>query len=296
MGERLDKFLAARSGLSRGLCREAIGAGGVWLRGVRVRRLSRPVAAGEFYELHLSSRDEAAAAAPRILYEDDWLLALDKPAGMPSQGTLQSDASSALAWAARETHRELFSIHRLDAGTSGILVVAKGRAAASSLGQAFREGKPHKVYLAVASGGLPTDRGTVEAPIAPSPTPGRMRVSEGGVPARTDWSVLARADALALVAVRPLTGRTHQIRVHFAHLGAPLVGDRRYRGPSAALLPDGRSLPVQRPLLHAALLELPHPDDGHALRLEAPPPVDFVEVAAQMGWGEELLRPSPRWP
>ncbi|MHB1844438.1 MAG: RluA family pseudouridine synthase [Deltaproteobacteria bacterium] len=295
-GQRLDKFLAAHSGRSRGVCRQAIGDGGVWLRGERVRRLSRTVAQGEVYELVLAARPQTATRDPTILYEDRWLLALDKPAGLPSQGTLDSETQSALGFASRHVGAEVFSVHRLDAGTSGVLVVAKGKGAASQLASAFREGLPRKVYLAFATGSLAAERLSLNAPLKESPTPGRMQVAKsGGLAAQTDCALLARAGQTLLVAARPRTGRTHQIRVHLAHAGAPLLGDRRYRGAPAASLPDGRLFPARRPMLHAALLELPHPEDGRPLRLAASLPHDFEELAFELGWTERLT-PSPDWP
>ena len=128
-GTRLDKFLAARSGLSRLLCRRAIEEGAVWEGRQRLRRLSMPVVAGQVIELNRDTAPEEALPVLRILLEDASLVAVDKPAGVPSQGTLTSDRRDALAIASRQTGRELRTVHRLDAGTSGVLLLAKNHTA-----------------------------------------------------------------------------------------------------------------------------------------------------------------------
>ncbi|MHB8419303.1 MAG: RluA family pseudouridine synthase [Myxococcales bacterium] len=286
VGERLDKFLAAHAGLSRGQCRRVIAEGGVWLEGRRIQRLSRPVAAGETFSLVVDPKPAGDLPEPRVLQDDRWLVALDKPPGLPTQGTLASADRNALAWAERRAGRPVFSVHRLDAGTSGILVVAKSREAARALAAAFREGRVRKVYLALASGRLPAASGTIDAPLVKGRTPGRWQVARGGqgLAAQTDYQVLRASGSLLLVEARPRTGRTHQIRVHFEHAGAPILGDGRYRGPSVVPLPDGGAAVAKRPMLHAASLELPHPKDGTPLRLAAPPPADFAAILASLGW------------
>ncbi len=270
----------------------------MWLAGHRIQRLSRPVAAGETFSLVLDAREEGPQPelAPRILHEDRWLVALDKPAGLPTEGTLASAHANAIAWAERRAGRRLFSVHRLDAGTSGVLVVAKSRPAATHLAASFRDGKVHKLYLAVCAGALPAAQGTIDAPLARGATPGRWQVARGGqgLPARTDYALLASSGSLLLVAARPRTGRTHQIRVHLAHAGAPILGDRRYRGPASVALPGGGAFTSQRPLLHAAALELPHPRDGKPLRLAAPPPDDLASLLAAFGWDQAAAAAGAR--
>ncbi len=280
---RLDKFLAARSGLSRGACRRALTDGGVWAKGKRVTRLSRLVAAGETFAMAVEAR-AAVALEPSILFEDDWLLALDKPAGLPSQGTLSSAEGNAIAWAGRHTGRPVFSVHRTDSGTSGVLIVAKGQAAATALAAAFREGTVSKRYLAIGSGRLPAKAGIIDAPLRRSPTPGRWQVAASGLAARTDYELLASSGSTLFVAAEPRTGRTHQIRVHLAHAGAPLLGDRRYRGPSSVQLPSGGAFVPQRPMLHASRLRVAHPGTQEPLEIKAPLPADFRELTAAFGW------------
>ena len=283
-GLRLDKFLAARSGLARGACRRAIAEGGVWFRGERLRRLSRPVRAGEAYELAVDTRPPAEAREPQVLFEDGWLAALDKPPGLPSQGTLASDRSNALAWAQRRFGGETLAVHRLDAGTSGVLLVARSRESASRLAARFREGQVEKRYLAIGHGRLPAKAGSVTAPLRRSPTPGRYQVaSQGGWPSQTDYRLLAESGADLFIEARPRTGRTHQIRVHLAHLGAPLIGDSRYRGPETVARPGGGTFTAHRPLLHASAITFAHPRDNRPVTIEAPLPDDFTEALQALG-------------
>jgi len=279
-GLRLDKFLAARSGLSRLVCRRAIEEGAVWQGRQRLRRLSMPVEAGKVIELN---RDPLPADPPlevRVIYEDAALVAIDKPAGLPSQGTLASDRRDALAVVGRQVGVALRTVHRLDAGTSGVLVLAKNHNAASALGAQFREGTARKTYRAVCCGNLPQDSGRIDLPIRAAERPGTYRVATGGVPAQTDYRVLGRRGSLLLVELKPLTGRTHQLRVHLSHLGAPVFGDVRYRAPRTLALPDGVFARAERPLLHASELRLRQPVSGKPLVLRADDPEDFARVAA----------------
>jgi 23S rRNA pseudouridine1911/1915/1917 synthase len=287
---RLDKFLAARSGLSRLACRRAIEEGSVWLGKKRLRRLSFSVEPGKVIALHQpADAARSPLATPpglRVLYDDARLIAVDKPAGLPSQATLESDRRDALAVAERQTGRRLRTVHRLDSGTSGLLVLAKDHRAASDLARQFREGTVEKVYRAVCCGALPADAGRIDLPVGRAERLGLQRVSAAGAPARTVYRVLARRGPLLLVELRPETGRTHQLRVHLSHLGAPVFGDSRYRGPSSLALSDGTFVSAERPLLHAAELRVRHPATGESLVLRCEDPQDFTRVAAAIQQGE----------
>jgi 23S rRNA pseudouridine1911/1915/1917 synthase len=286
-GQRLDKFLAARSGLSRGACRRAIAEGGVWIGGRRVRQLSLSVQKGRVIEIAVEDRPMADFAEPRVIFEDASLLVLDKPAGLPSQGTLASDRRSALGWAQQLRGEEVRTVHRLDIGTSGVLLLAKTAAAATALAAQFKEGLIEKRYLALCVGELPAKQGRLEQRIRPSARRGVFEVgADGGVPAVTDYQVLASRTPLLLVEARPRTGRTHQIRVHLSAAGAPLLGDARYGGPGSVQL-EGELLAATRPLLHAAELSVTHPQLGTRVTFEAEPPVDFEAIRAK-------LAPLPR--
>jgi 23S rRNA pseudouridine1911/1915/1917 synthase len=283
-GMRLDKFLAARSGLSRLACRRAIEEGSVWQGRQRLHRLSLAVAAGQVIAMHRDTVPIEPPLSLRVLHEDRSLIAVDKPPGLPSQGTLESDRRDALAVAERQTGGKLRTVHRLDAGTSGVLVLAKDHESASLLAEQFRKGTAHKVYRAICCGDLREEAGRIDLPIGPGERPGTQRVSAKGAPAQTDYRVLARRGALMLVELRPATGRTHQLRVHLSHLGAPVFGDVRYRGPRTLALPDGSFAHAERPLLHAAELRLRHPGSGKPLVIKSDDPEDFARVVALISW------------
>jgi 23S rRNA pseudouridine1911/1915/1917 synthase len=257
----------------------------VWLAGRRITRLSREVRLGEQVELFAPAAEQGSLPEPTVLYEDAALLALDKPPLLPTQGTLASERGNALAWARAHTRREVFSVHRLDLGTSGVLLVAKTPEAASALGAQLREGQVEKRYRALAFGRLPSEAGSIELPLRKGATPGRYEVAPAGTgwPSRTDYRVLAARGDLLYVEARPRTGRTHQIRVHLSHLGAPLLGDRRYRGPSSVAQPSGGAFTAARAMLHAAEIRFAHPVSGTSLLLEAPLPDDFRQALRDLG-------------
>jgi RluA family pseudouridine synthase len=239
---------------------------------------------GEQVELFAPAAEQGPLPEPTVLFEDAALLALDKPPLLPTQGTLASDRANALGWARAHTRREVFSVHRLDLGTSGVLLVAKTAEAASALGAQLREGDVAKRYLALAFGRLPGESGSIELPLRKGATPGRYEVAPAGSgwPSRTDYRVLAARGETLFVEARPKTGRTHQIRVHLSHLGAPLLGDRRYRGPSSVAAPAGGALTAARPMLHAAGIRFAHPVSGTSMELEAPLPEDFVRALREL--------------
>ncbi len=284
-GERLDRFIAARGGISRGLARRALEAGGVFLDGRRCKVAARLVRPGQRVEVNLEEGGRAGAEpAPlereRLLYADDLLAAVDKPAGVPAQPTLASDRGALPELAARLLGGDVVLVHRLDRETSGVTVFARTRPAAAALAAAFRDGTPEKTYLARWARAPHPPEGRLEAPLSRDPShPGRRRVDPAGEPAATRWRTLATgAGGAALVEARPETGRTHQIRAHLAHLGAPLCGDPRYGGPRR--LGD---VAFPRVLLHALRLEIDHPGSGARLAFEAPVPRDFADAAAALG-------------
>jgi RluA family pseudouridine synthase len=222
----------------------------------------------------------------RVLLLDRYLLVVDKPAGLLSEHdrfgspSVESLAPRLLAAKGERPERsQLWLVHRLDAGTSGVLVLARTPMAAQVLGEAFREGKAKKTYLALVQGRLEGEHG-VDAPIGRAERT-RHAVSPTGKPARTHVTALSGNDVATLVRASPETGRTHQIRVHLTHLGHPLWGDGLYGGPTYT--PGARAVPVPRPLLHARRLVVAHPKTGQILTLEAPVPSDFTQLAAILG-------------
>lgn len=223
------------------------------------------------------------AEAPEILFEDSDILVVDKPAGMfvhPSPGHACGTLTDALlrrcpALAGVGGRDRPGVVHRLDAETSGVMVLAKTPRAYRALRAAFEShAAVRKTYLAVLHGAPKAKTGTVDAPIGKKPwDPKRMAVVPDGKRAVSHWTVLGRKGGLALVEFVIETGRTHQIRVHAAHLGHPVVGDALYgdREKDARL----RHRPG-RQLLHAVELAFPHPVTGAPLVFAAPPPPDIV--------------------
>lgn len=282
-GERLDRFIAARGAVSRGLARRAIEQGGVFLDGRRCKVASRQVRAGYEITVNLEEGGRAPAAdaaldRARLLYADEHLVAVDKPAGVPAQPTLTTDRGTLPRLVAALLGEEVTLVHRLDRETSGVTVLARTKAAAAALAEAFRVGGPEKTYLALCARAPAPPEGRLEAAIGKDPRRAGLRqVSPGGDAAATRYRTLATAQA-ALVEARPETGRTHQLRVHLAHLGAPLLGDPKYGGPRMV-----GAVGVPRVMLHARRLELAHPATGSPLVLEAPIPTDFLELSAALG-------------
>jgi 23S rRNA pseudouridine1911/1915/1917 synthase len=283
-GRRLDLYLASRlPELSRTRIQELIGEGRVRVN----ERLPRPahrLAAGETVEIEVLPRPPLRAAPEDIpldlLYEDEDFVVVNKPAGMvvhAGAGATKGTLVNALLYRLRElsgvggTLRPGI-VHRLDRGTSGAIIVARNDKAHRVLADQFRSRSVHKVYLALLHGRLARDAGSIALPIARDPRH-RTRMSASqrkGRAAQTDWRVLLRLGNFTLVAAEPRTGRTHQIRAHFAATGHPLVGDTLYGAPEQARA--GRLLlrSLDRVFLHAARLEFAHPGSGRPVAVRAP--------------------------
>jgi 23S rRNA pseudouridine1911/1915/1917 synthase len=282
-GERLDRFIAARGGVSRGLARRAIDEGGVFLDGRRCKVASKQVRAGYDITINLEEGGRAPAAGAaldrsRLLFADEHLVAVDKPAGVPAQATLTSDRGTLPSLVSALLGGQVTLVHRLDRETSGVTVLARSRAAAAALAEAFRAGTARKTYLALCARAPAPPEGRLEAAIGKDPRRAGLRqVSPGGDAAATRYRTLATG-AAALVEAWPETGRTHQLRVHLAHLGAPILGDPKYGGPRMV-----GTVGVPRVMLHALRLELAHPVGGAPLVFEAPLPADLGELAAALG-------------
>ncbi len=282
-GERIDRFIAARGGISRGEARRALDAGGVFLDGRRCKVAGRAVHAGQKIVVNLAEGGRAAEPAgpldrARLIYADDHLAAVDKPAGVPSQPTLTHDRGTLPDLVAALLGSPAILVHRLDRETSGVMVLARTRAAAAALAEAFRTGAPAKTYLALCARAPAPADGRIDAPLGKDPgRAGLRRVDPGGDPAATRYRTLRRSPLAALVEASPETGRTHQIRVHLAHLGAALLGDPRYGGPRRV-----GEVAIPRVMLHARRLELLHPATGAPIAFEAPVPEDFRDVEARL--------------
>ena len=204
-----------------------------------------------------------------VIYEDAYLLAFDKPAGLAVQtrGNRGTSLDHLLWTFARSNGKRPQLVHRIDAGTSGLIIAAKTKPATAALSAEFAERRVRKRYLALVGGELPlSDRGVCEIPLLKSDrivVPGRLE--DGADAAKTSWTVLARAGINGLIEARPETGRMHQIRAHLAALGCPILGDRIY---------GAREPAAERLMLHAAGLEITLPDKKK-LALEAPVSDDF---------------------
>ena len=273
----LAEVVAAGLGCSPDEARTLVARGAVYLRGRRQREAALPVPSGAEVLVVLeeggrsSVAPEPASAPLRVLHEDADLLAVDKPAGLPAQPT-PGGLTSLLLLASRHLGREAGLVHRLDRDTSGVMVFGKSSAATSALAASFRSGAARKQYLAVTGPELP-EVGTCTLRLARDPSrPGRwVARPRDGLEAETRFRRLAATSDLALAALWPRTGRTHQLRAHLAALGAPIAGDRLYGG-----VPRLQGQRVDRSLLHAHLLVLPHPRTGAPLRLVAPLPEDLA--------------------
>jgi 23S rRNA pseudouridine1911/1915/1917 synthase len=280
-GVRLDLFLAgALAAPPRTLIKRLVDLGGVHVEGRRVRRCSLAVAAGQRIELNVDGLplDPFQLAAEHILYHDRYLIALAKPAGIATQptparyqGTLYAALQHFLAPGGKSS---LGMVQRLDRDTSGVIIFSIHPKAHRGLTLAFAERRVTKRYLALVAGLPQHDTGEMHSLLARRRATNRMvSVERGGKPAVTLFRVLERFADAALVEVEIPTGRSHQIRVHFAEAGHPLLGDTAYGGPA-----DCRGMPIPRQLLHASELQLQHPVSAAPLCLRAPLPADFQAV------------------
>jgi 23S rRNA pseudouridine1911/1915/1917 synthase len=281
---------------------DAAVTGGVFetVDGERVDVRSRTLMIGQTLRVDIAPSVEDgpradAAVAFSVVHEDPHLIVVDKPAGLVvhhgaghSGGTLVDGLLSRfpdlteLAAAADGDPNRPGVVHRLDKGTSGLLVVARSPEAFSSLSRQLREHTAGRHYRALVAGLVEADAGVVDAPIGRSPRqPTRMAVTRSGRPARTAYTVVARyrePQEATLVEATLDTGRTHQVRVHLAAIGHPVFGDDRYRGTVPRPIATGTSLAPGRLFLHAYRLSLDHPEDGSRRTWESPLPPDLEAV------------------
>ena len=239
------------------------------------------------------SRPSLMTAAPQdipldVLYEDEYLAAINKPPGMvvhPAPGQWEGTVVNALlfrwGWSENPNTCRPGIVHRLDKETSGVLLVAKDQQTLERLSQAFKERRVHKVYTAVACGYLRSASGTIELPIGRHPSDRKkmaVRVHDGRT-AVSRYQVIQKAAAVSLLRLFPETGRTHQLRVHLAAIGHPILGDKVYGGNNSHLKgldPLPQTFPRQA--LHAEQIEVLHPISGTLLRVQAPYPADLRQL------------------
>jgi len=294
--ERIDHVLAQLSGSPRAQVRRWIEAGRVVVNGV-VARASQKARVGD--EIVADPPEPVALdVVPQpiplvVLHEDEALIVLDKPAGLvvhPAPGHPDGTLVNALLHHCTDLAGiggvlRPGIVHRLDQGTSGVLVAAKTDAAHHGLSEQFRDHSIERIYRAFVRGLPGADQGRVARPIGRHPRD-RKRMSVAtrhGRAAETGWRVALRfpKSEVTLLEIRPETGRTHQIRVHLASAGLPILGDPVYgsqRGRRALAL----AAALERPALHAAVLGFTHPISGERLRFEAPFPADLAELEAAL--------------
>ena len=285
-GERLDAALARMFGLSRSRAAELIGDGMVLLDGLPAAKSDR-VLAGEPLQVTLPPPRPPMLPRPveglTVLYEDDDIVVVDKPRGVAAHPTPGWTGPTVIGGLLAAGHTVATSgaaerqgiVHRLDANTTGVMVVAKSERAYSALKRAFRERSVDKLYHALVQGHPDPLRGTVDAPIGRHPSgDGRFAVVSDGRPSVTHYDTLEAFRAASLVAVDLETGRTHQIRVHMAAIRHPCVGDLLY-GADPVL---AARLGLTRQWLHAVSLTFAHPADGRPVSFTSPYPPDLARA------------------
>jgi 23S rRNA pseudouridine1911/1915/1917 synthase len=292
-GERLDAALARLFGLSRTRAAEVIAAGDVLVDGQAAAKSDR-MQAGSWLEVTLPAPPSAPVPVPQpvpgmsILYEDDDIIVIDKPIGVAAHPTPGWTGPTVLEGLLGTGHTVATSgaaerqgiVHRLDANTTGAMVVAKSEPAYSALKRAFKQRTVDKRYHALVQGLPDPLRGTIDAPIDRHPSgDGRFAVVAGGRPSVTHYDVIEAFRAVSLLDIKLQTGRTHQIRVHMSAVRHPCVGDLAY-GADPTL---AARLGLRRQWLHAVRLGFEHPAGGGWVEFESPYPDDLahaLEVAA----------------
>lgn len=289
-GQRLDQVLAANvPGLSRRKARVAIDLGGVFVDGARVKVAGRAIRPGQTILAHLGgaldratkevgaaarAKDDASLPAFRVVHEDSDLVVVDKPSGLVTAPTPESDRGNLADMLGRALGGTIYVVHRLDLDTSGLVVFARTEAANRALSDRIRAHDFDRIYLTTLQGQVPWDERTIEEPVA-----GKRAVSHATVLER--FSVPGSPGA-TLARFRLTTGRTHQIRLHARHEGHPVLGDRKYGTPT----------PIDPPrlALHATVLGFVHPRTGESLTWESPWPDDLAPWLEGLRGGAAPLR------
>lgn len=296
-GQRLDNFLLGQlKGAPRSLIYRILRTGEVRVNGGRAKPDTRisggdeiripPVRLGEAEDKPAPSDGALQRLEQAIVFEDRWLLALNKPSGVASHGGSGISHGAIELMRAARPGETLELVHRLDRDTSGVLVLAKKRSALSDMQALMREGGMEKHYLALLVGNLRRPRVSVDAPLRKSVLQGgerMVRVDAAGKASLSHFSVIDRPGGHSYVEVKIDTGRTHQIRVHAAHLGHPVAGDEKYgdAGHNRQLKAAG----LRRLFLHAASLQFTLATNGERYVLNAPLPAELSEVLNRLSAG-----------
>mgnify|MGYP000850623164 FL=1 len=294
-GLRLDVYLSRKdAALSRSQARRLIDDGEALVDG-RPARAAHRLRPGERVSLHrpppLPSGIVPEDIPLAVLYEDDAIMVVDKPAGMvvhPAAGNPRGTLVNALQFRCGDLSTiggvmRPGIVHRLDKGTSGLMVIAKTDGAHRDLAEQFKRRRVSKRYTALVHGDLRGDEGVVDAPVGRHPVERKKMstASRRGKAALTRWRVLERYGAFTLLEAQIETGRTHQIRVHLASLGHPVVGDSVYGGAKRTIEPPALRAALKRlsrQALHASRLSFSHPVTGREMNFESPLPEDMAEV------------------
>ena len=299
--QRLDRWLRRIfPTVSQGLIQKLLRTGQIRIDGKRAEASQR-LATGQDVRLppqltgappapavkapRLPSAEEAEALRARVLHSDRHVIVLDKPAGLAVQGGSKQNRplDHLLAALVPEGEEAPRLVHRLDRDTSGALVLARGAVAARVLTAAFRERQARKLYLALVEGKPQKLAGRIDKPIAKGGEAGREKMGvdeDEGEEAVTVYATVAwtNNERISLMALAPLTGRTHQLRVHMAALGHPILGDGKYGARDPGQL-----------MLHASEIAVPHPEDGTTLRVAAPLPEHFAAKLKRLGLSGEKI-------
>ncbi|MFS8084749.1 MAG: RluA family pseudouridine synthase [Acidobacteriota bacterium] len=299
VGERLDSFLATQiEGWSRARLQRLIEDADVLVNG-HIAKSSYKLHPDDQIEVELTPSPSTAFAPENIpldiVFEDDDLIVVNKPAGMvvhPAAGAEAGTLANALAFHFAQLSNTAGAarpgiVHRLDKGTSGLLVVAKTESAHEHLADQFRAREVFKSYLALVHGQVEKKTGTIDQPIARDPRNRiRMAVVRGGRPALSIYRVRRRFERFTLLDIELKTGRTHQIRVHLAWLKHPVVGDEVYGGGRDKTVPNAQVRAqisrMGRQFLHAEQLGFRHPRTGEEVRFTAQPPADLQQLLQQL--------------
>lgn len=291
-GERVDAALARMFGLSRTRAAELVASGAVVLAGQEPSKSDR-VHAGQWLEVSLPGPAQPVSVVAEpvpglvVVYDDDDLVVVDKPVGVaahPSPGWIGPTVIGGLAGAGYRISTSGAAerqgvVHRLDVGTSGLMVVAKSERAYSVLKRAFKERTVDKIYHALVQGHPDPSRGTIDAPVGRHPKHDwRWAVTAEGKPSVTHYETIEAFPAASLLEITLETGRTHQIRVHMSALRHPCVGDLVY-GADPTL---AERLGLHRQWLHARRLEFAHPSSGEWMRFESSYPEDLQHALDQL--------------
>lgn len=293
---RLDEFVRRRAGITRSRAQRLIQDGCVSIEGRPPQKAGQQLRIGQRVEVSLPEPSPIEAVAQdipiEIIYQDDCMAVVNKPRGMvvhPAAGNADGTLVNALL--AKLDHLSGIGgklrpgiLHRIDKDTTGLLLVAKNDAAHISLSAQIAAHTVGRVYLAILQGNMKQEEGDVDAPIGRHPADRkRMAIVRGGREAQTHFKTLAQLNGATLIEARLRTGRTHQIRVHMASLGHPVMGDPLY-GPRKCPLSG-----LDYQLLHACRIAFNHPESGKRCTFAVEPPADFIKYYKKLGGDGDFL-------